>query len=321
MNQLKDLLSWILQQKYKIALISFLTTVFLFVLFPYGDLSDLVTSLVAKNTNNQVYVKFENASVSLVPAGVQLEKPLIETAAFPALEADFLTFSPNLKSVIFKKPGGSLMAQNFWGGNVEGSLSPGPTSEAGNELSKISFEGRSISLEKIVDFFNSPVRLQGRADLLTSGSVQLAFLEQPDLDLDFKVSGFNFLTSQINHAQFGNVILPEFKLSSATLKGRLSGGQLLISQAVLGSAQEEMFGQIKGKLALNIVNQRGRIVPEIGEYNVDVDLTLKRQLHDKLSLFLLLASGYKTDTPAGARYRFKISGVGPAGIPSFSKLQ
>lgn len=321
MNEARNFLAWIFKQKYKIALISFLTSVFLLILFPYGDLSDLVTSIVAKNTNNQVYVKFENASVSLVPAGLKLEKPLLETSTLPSLEADLLTFSPNLKSIIFKKPGGSIVAENFWGGNIAGSLSPGPTSEAGNETSKISFEGKSVNLERVMDFFNSPVRLQGRADIVTSGSLQLAFLEQPDLDLDLRVSGFNFLTSQVNTGQLGSVILPEFKLSVASLKGRLSGGQLLISQATLGSAQEEMFGQIKGKLALNIINQRGRFYPEIGEYNFDVDLTLKSQLHEKLSLFLFLASGYKTDTPTGSRYRFKISGVGPAGVPSFSKLQ
>ena len=40
---------------------------FIFVLFPFDDLSDLISSQVAKVTNNAVYVQFERLKMSLFP--------------------------------------------------------------------------------------------------------------------------------------------------------------------------------------------------------------------------------------------------------------
>ena len=48
-----------------LAIYMFCTIVFAFVLFPFGDLSNFVTSEVSKATNNSIYLTFSDLNVGI----------------------------------------------------------------------------------------------------------------------------------------------------------------------------------------------------------------------------------------------------------------
>ena len=63
----------IFTNKFKFVVLLFSTVVFAFILFPFDDLSDLVSTQVSKATSGRVYVQFDHMNLSLLPLGLRLE--------------------------------------------------------------------------------------------------------------------------------------------------------------------------------------------------------------------------------------------------------
>ncbi len=71
MEQLRQLIHLIRNGKGgKIFVMILSALVFVFLLFPFDDLSDLISSQVSKLSNNSVYVQFERLKMSLFPQPV-----------------------------------------------------------------------------------------------------------------------------------------------------------------------------------------------------------------------------------------------------------
>src|SRR3954471_23117121 len=82
-------------------LLSFL--VFLFLLFPFSDLSDLVSAQIAEATQGQVYIQFEKMGLGLIPRpSVSLKDTTIITRQLPIqdLHVGRFSFSPSLFELI-----------------------------------------------------------------------------------------------------------------------------------------------------------------------------------------------------------------------------
>ena len=155
---------------------------------------------------------------------------------------------------------------------------------------------------------------------LANAQIDPAFTEQPEADITLKIDKFELPASNLQ-TPMGAVTLPELKLGQISLKGRLSGGRLNITDGIIGREGDEIFGHIKGNLGITITNNNGTLSPLFGGYNLDIDLKVKRSFQDKAALFLSFVDAYKNPLPDGGQYRIKISAVNFMMPPSIGALR
>jgi type II secretion system protein N len=307
MEIILKLFSLLKNNKGKIFVMFFSSLVFVFLLFPFDDLSDLISTQVAKLTNNALYVQFEKLKMSLIPTpGVQMKQVHIESLTTPTLSASELTITPSVTGLIQQKPYGNISAKGFLKGDVVLNMGKGTRSDNGVERQRIDVSAKKVSLHDLRELANLPVHLKGQLNLQSSALADLTFQEQPDVELDLIVQQFELPPSNIN-TPMGPLTLPDFKLTSLELKGRLAAGRFIIETGTIGKPGDEIQGTIKGNINLNIQNRGGNFAHQIGAYSFDIDLQAKKSFQDRAALFLTFIDNFKTPTTDGAQYKFKVS--------------
>ncbi len=304
------------ENKGKIVVAFFSAIVFLFVLFPFDDLSDLISSQVSKLSNNSVYVTFERLKMSMIPTpGVHMDQVYIESIRTPALSAKELTITPSVSGLIQQKPYGHISAKGLLKGDVDLNMGKGARSDNGVERQRIEVSAKKISLHDLRELANLPVMLKGQLNLQTTALADLTFQEQPDMDIDLTINQFELPPSNVN-TPMGPLTLPDLKLSTVELKGRLAAGRFIIETGTIGKPGDELQGTIKGNIGLNIMNRGGGFSHQIGAYTFDIDLKAKKSFQDRAALFLSFIDGFKTPTAEGSQYKFKVSATNPMMPPS-----
>lgn len=318
MEALRQLFKLIRESKGKIFVMILSTILFVFVLFPFDDLSDLISSQVSRLSNNTVYVQFEQLKMSLFPKpGVKMDQVYIESIRTPALSAQELVITPSISGLIQQKPYGQVSARGLLKGDVDIQVGKGTRTENGVERQRVEVSAKKISLHDLRELANLPVLLQGELDLESTALADLTFQEQPDVELDLKVSKFELPPANVN-TPMGPLTLPDLKLTAVELKGRLAAGTFIIETGTIGRPGDELYGTIKGRIGMNILNRGGVFAQQIGSYNFDIDLRTKKAFQDRAALFLGFIDGYKTVTSEGAQYKFKVSASNPMMPPSIS---
>lgn len=321
MEQVIQFFRLVKESKGKIFLMIFSTIVFLFVLFPFDDLSDLISSQVSRLSNNSVYVQFDRLRMSLFPTpGVKLNDVYIETIRTPALSSSSLTITPSITGIIQQKPYGHVSAEGLLGGDVDVRMGKGSRTENGIERHQIELTAKKVSLGSIRDFANLPVLLKGQVNLETTALADLTFQEQPDVELQMTINQFELPPSNVN-TPMGPLTLPDLKLSTVVLKGRLAAGRFIIENGTIGKPGDELHGSIKGTINMNIINRGGALAPQIGPYDISIDLRAKKSFQDRAALFLGFIDGYKTPTADGAQYKFKVSATNPMMPPNIGAVR
>lgn len=321
MDQLRQLLKTIGQSKGKLFVMVASALVFTFLLFPFDDLSDLISSQVSKLTNNSVYVQFEKLKMSVFPQpGVQMNQVYIESLRTPAISAQELVITPSVTGLIQQKPYGHVSAKGLLKGDVDLSVGKGSKTENGVERHKIEVSAKKVSLHDLKEMANLPVLLKGQLNLESTALADLTFQEQPDVELNMSINQFELPPANVN-TPMGPLTLPDIKLSSVELKGRLAAGQFVIESGTIGKPGDELYGTIKGRIGLTIVNRGSSFGHQIGAYNIEVDLKAKRSFQDRAVLFLTFIDGYKTPTAEGAQYKFKVSATNPMMPPSIGAVR
>jgi type II secretion system protein N len=294
--------------------------IFAVVLFPFGDLGDLVTVQVSKNTQNRVFVQFDDMSLSVFPSpGVDLNSVHLEVQGLPPLSIQNLNVTPSLGMLISQKPAGSATAQGLLGGNVKVSAGSGKKSESGNSRERLRLHAEKISLENLKELAHLPVNLKGRLNIDSEAQYMLSMQEQPEVELTLSIDNFELPPSTVN-LEMGPVTLPDLKLQNVELKGRLVGGKLNIEEGKIGKEGDEVRGTLKGGMGLSLQSQGGQFFPVPGAYSFDIDLNVKNSFQSRAKLFLMLLDSYKTPSPDGSRYALKVSSMNPMQPPQFSAL-
>ncbi len=289
-----------------------------FFIFPFGDLSDLVGTKVAAFTQNQFFLQFSNIQLSVFPPGIKFHDMSVDTTMTGTIDAKELTISPSPASLFSKVPAGNISARGLFRGDVDISLKPGTKSDTGIERQKIEIHAVHLSLQDLRELGQIPLTMKGQLNVDGSVLTDLALAEQPEADLLIKAEKFEFPSQTVN-TMMGPINLPDLKVSALELKGHLSAGKLVIEEGNIGRENDELRGTIKGNLALNILNQGG-IQTQMGAYSFDVDLTIKSTLEDRLSLFLVAISQFKSSVGDSSRYKFKVTGLNAFTPPSMSAL-
>lgn len=319
MEAIRELLGLIRDHKWKIVLLIQSTLLFLVLLFPLGDLSDLITAQVSTATNKSVYLQFDDMNLSLFPApGLALQGVHVEGRSFPALRSEEVIFTPSVMSLLTQKPAGTVNARDFLRGDIEVSTKPGAKSENGTERQKVTVNAKRLSLAEMRNLANLPLQFKGNLDVQSEALLDLTFKEQPDIDITLKIDQFELPTASVE-SMMGPITIPELKLSNVEFKGRLSAGKLLIEDGRIGRERDELQGTIKGNMDLGI---RPDMMMQTGAFTFDVDLNVKKSLRDRATLFLTLIDQHKTEAADGsARYRFRASGNSFNAPANFSTLR
>ena len=102
--------------KFKIVLLLISIVAWFLVLFPFGDLSDLLGGKVAEMTQNQLFVQFSRMQISWWPLGVQLGDTTVDTPYTGPLSISEVTISPSVTSLFSQIPSGTLVATEAYSG-------------------------------------------------------------------------------------------------------------------------------------------------------------------------------------------------------------
>jgi type II secretion system protein N len=338
------LFSWIWSKR-KFLLITLLSAIFFFAwFFPFSDLSDFVTSNIALATRNQVYLQFENLKVSLLPSpNISAANVSVETPVLPALEASNMELAPSWTSLIFNlwtikkaaggdqeaaaklgtRLGATISAEGLMGADVELKLRPGSTTEQGNERSKISLSIEKLSLADFQKWSDLPVKMQGTASLDSTVQMTPGMTEQPEGEIDLRISKFNMPASTVM-VPLGEAImpvsLPNLTLANVLLRGRISNGKVTIEEGTFGQSKDPLNGRIKGNLFVKFQTLGAQVVPLWGAYTLTVDLNVTRAIEKEIGFAFLIFDSAKTPTGSGSRYLFQASGNGFGPPPSIARI-
>ena len=312
---------FIFRHKWKIFSTLGLTLIFLFILFPINDLNDLVTSQVSKLTRKSVFVQFESMSFNPLVPKLTLEKVFVEGQAIPTITTENLTVSPSINSLFSKQPEGTITASGFLKGDVQVSMHSAAPTDSGLKRSRIELQAKDLNLKDIRELANLPMPLMGKLSANSSAVVDLTFTEQPDMDINLNILRFEMPSSSVFFGDLGRVNLPNVKMSLIELKGKLSAGKFTIESGKLGNANDELFGDVKGEIGLTFVNSGNVIQPQIGGYDIDLNLKASTAFKEQAKFFLGFLDGYRTDLPDGSSYKFKIKAVSAGMPPQFTPLR
>lgn len=344
MKYVMNAFSWIWSKR-KFLGIAFVSAVLFFMWgFPFGDMSDLVTSQVARATGNQIYLQFESMDLNLLPApAISVRNVSVETPALPALEAKWMKISPSWFSILFnlwtikKASGGdpeaagklgtrigvSVAAEGLLGGDVDLHVRPGSASDQGADRSKVSLAIEKMNLNEVQKWADLPVKMNGVLNV--DGTLQYvpSFTDQPEGEIDLRVNKFNLPASTLMIPFEGAMMpvnLPSLTLDHVVLRGRLSSGKFVIEEGTFGSAKDPLSGRIKGQIMVRLMAMGGQVTPQVGQYNLTVDMSASKSVEKDIGIAFLLFDQAKTPTANGSRYLFQANGHGFGATPQITRI-
>jgi type II secretion system protein N len=327
------LVQWLWGRKF-FGFLTFISMLFFLLwTFPFSDLSDLVTTVVARGTNNQVYVQFETLNLHFVPQPAVSATQLSVETSLPPLTATWAKVTPSLFSTLFNLPsiikasngdpeaarsvsaklGVSIRAKDLLGGDVSLSLGAGKKGERG-ERSRISLAVDKLNLAEVQKWSELSLKLQGRANLETDMQFAPDFAEQPEGEYKISIAKFAIPASTIivpiGEANMP-VNIPEITLANVVLRGRLVGGVLYIEEGVFGQGKDPLHGRIKGKIGLVLQPTGVSVVPTFNRYDLAVEFSTTKTIEKDIGFLFLPLGAAKTDVPGGgAKYVFNATGAG-----------
>lgn len=339
-------LGWLWSKKLFFAA-TFVSAILFFVLmFPFSDLSDVVTNTVSRATGGQVYLQLETLNFHVVPQpSISATGVSVETS-YPPLQASWAKFTPSLFSLLTSLPtmvsaargdadaaralpskiGMSFAAEGLLGGDVDVSLRSGSKTERGQERSRLSLSLDKINLAEVQKWSDLSMKLSGTLTAATDIQMTSDMSEQPEGEYDIRVAKFALPASTVmipmGEANLP-VNVPTITLQNVVLRGRLVGGNLMIEEGTFGQNKDPIFGRIKGSLGMRLQAQGASVFPMFGSYNLTVDLNTTQLIEKDLGFAFLTLGNVKSPTPGGgARYLFRAQGqgIGMAYVPNISRV-
>lgn len=328
MDSLRPLLSklaHVIRNGKKQIFATLLLAVFFFVMiFPYEDLSDLLTAQVAQATNNQIYLQFEDLGIGLLPPGVEMKSVSLDTPLFSTLRTESLSLSPSISSLIMGRPGFRASASGIFNGNIRVVHRTGRALSGEARAQELDFSANNLSLSQLSRFLSSPLQVEGTGSAQVAGEVDPTFVDQPSLELDVALN--KLTTPPVFLANLMGLSLPGFSFEQIVFQGRLVGSELVIENGTIGAESDALSAQVQGRIATTLRMSNGQLTPNFGNYDLRVHLTLSNELDREFGGFLGPGLGlnpmesYKSATPNGSRYSFRLRGSNFQSPPAASPL-
>ena len=114
-----DYVKKIWSQKTKILLFVIGVVAFTILMFPFGDLSDKLSSVIAENSDNAIYVQFDDMGLAMIPQpALKMTNVVAETSFASDINIEELYVAPSLLAPLKKKPLGRATANGLFGGSL-----------------------------------------------------------------------------------------------------------------------------------------------------------------------------------------------------------
>jgi type II secretion system protein N len=323
---IRNFIRAILNSKFKMLVTLISTLIFLFVLFPFNDLGDLVTTQVAKLTKNQVFLQFEQLQMSIFPSpGMKVQQVYVEGPALPTtVSAQEIKFAPSISGLIAQQPYGTVNAKGLFGGDLQVTVKSGAKSDNGVARQRVELTANRLNLQDLRQLGNIPIMMKGKLDVNSVALIDPAFGEQPDVDIALSIQNFEIPPSMFA-SPAGDFPVPEIKISKVELKGRLAAGKFLIENGVIGKAGDDLQGTLTGNMGLTFqkdpFNPQGGVRPVPGSYVFNVDIKPSRKLQENASLMLMILENYKVMANDGIHYKLKLSAENFQSPPAMGPLR
>ena len=318
MNYIILFFRFIYQHIGKILSAVILCVIFIFVLFPFSDLNDFISSKISELTQKKVFVQFEDMHINPLSPSVSLDQVHLEAGNIDNLSIDSIMAKPSLMALIKRQAGGHLTADGLFKGQLDLKLTPISTLESGAQKLTIDLEAQKMNLQDVRKTLKLSLPLTGIAQLTSHLNVDSSFQEQPDGEFQATIDSFDLVSASLNLGM--DVLnLPDIKMKKIDIKGKLNNGKITIDSGKLGLPTDDLFGQVTGEIGLKISMAGGKPTPEIGNISVNIDLTAKQAFKDKASLFLTLLSQCVRDNGGVTQIKCKVV-ANANGVPQFLPL-
>lgn len=333
MNAVYATIGWIWSRKLFFFTIVVSAVLFFAWFFPFGDLSDVVTSRVAQASGGSLYVQFDELNLNLIPQPAVSATNVTIESGLPPLEAKWLKFTPGLLDALTSIPtlikaaggnseaaaalgtkiGATVATEGLLGGDVEFRVRPGTRTDSGHDRSRVSLAIEKVNLADVQKWADLPVKMSGTLNFDTDVQFEPDFLEQPEGEYALRVSKLD-LPAGTAMVPFNGVMMPlnvpTITLANLNLKGRLTGGKFFIEEGVFGQNKDPLYGRIKGNLTVKLQPHGANLQLVLGSYDLTVDLTTTQMIEKELSFaFFLFGPGKSALPGGGAHYLFKAQGA------------
>lgn len=306
----------------KMIFVIMVSVAFIVVIFPLSEVGDLATQNVSKYTSNQYYLEFDTLKLNLLSdLGLELGNVYIETPRTSPLTLKELIALPSFSAILYGKPQGRVKLKGFFRGDVEIDVSKhkedNPQEKKG-ERNLIAVEATRIDLKELKNFLVLPVNLSGKLDLSSKIIANLEAQETPEIqDLLITIKNFEMPQSTIEQPGAIPIDLPGIKLTELVIKARYADNKLLLSEIKVGKDSDEVLGTIKGNV--NFAPMVAGRMPMLNQYEMSIDLKMKKSFYDKvyLTLSILNAGSYFTPISGGYQLKTRLVGNGPYSVPRF----
>lgn len=319
--------------KLKIAVAILSAMIFAVLIFPYDDLSGLLSSVIARGTQNQVYVQFDKLGIDIIPSpGLSLENVEIDTPLANGIEAGSLTLSPSIPSLLVAKLGITTRLTDFLNGRFSLSYNSKNSLTSVDGSGDYEISGENLDLSRVAKVMNLELPLRGRISIDAEGSIDLKFEEPARADFDVTGEQVQLMPTMLNIPNFGPMNLPGLTLSQMSAKGRFlpqeRGGtrnqmaqELVLEEVILGTEKDPLQARVRGKVQVNLLRSAAGIRALPGSYELRIQITARPAAQKDFGLFLSFLDSHKKETAAGSLYQFRVAANSTTQPPAITTLQ
>ncbi|MCB0412638.1 MAG: type II secretion system protein GspN [Bdellovibrionales bacterium] len=303
------------------------------IIFPYDDLSDVLTTQITKATGNQVYVQFEHLGINLFPTpGLSLDKVEIDTPITSSLKAGELSLSPSLPSLLLMKLEITARLQDFLNGKLSFSFQSKKSLKETNGSGSYDISGSSLDLARLSSLASLPVSLKGQMSLDIEGNVDPTLEEPMNAEFEFDGQKVQLLPLRMDIPNFGPMDLPGLKLAQLLAKGRflpkegsssrgMQNQDLVLEDVQLGNEKDALSGKLKGRITVRMQSTGNQLNASISDYELRVQLHARPEAQKDFGVFLGFLDSHKKSSPSGSLYTFKVASTNPYQPPQITTLQ
>lgn len=321
--------------KFKLVGVVIWFLLFCYLLFPFEEISDVISSKITSATNGAWYVQFDDFDFRLWPGstGVQMRNVLIENATLPAIKADTLAVTPWILGAITGRQGASLDVNGLFGGFVVADYREGDKLKSGEREKRIAVDIEKLKLPQLTRFLREGglMKLTLKGDLHFSSQIQIdpVFDNQPKGTIDAEINEMA-LPAQSLLVNFNGVPLPlplpEMKLGLTHLLAKISDGNVELNSLKISGKNNDISGEATGLLGLRLRRDNFGVNPQLGSYDLRLNLTFKRDFVNaneagSLGLVFNMIRSYRRETATGYQYAFRIKGDASSSMPQISAAQ
>lgn len=306
MSILKNILSFIKNNKYLILLSFALTLIFIILLLPYNDINTYISSKINTYTNGKIQFKAKKFYI-LPSLSLGFNDNLI---SYKKTEAQIkkITIKPLWLDSLLLNFGINVTAYSIFGGDITFSLK-----QIKSKKHNLAFNAnlQNISLDKLP--LNS-IKLGGKVSAIFQTLIDVNLFNTPNINIKIdsnkKIQIFN---SKIP-SNFGPIQIPSTSFSKLKAMITTKNEVVNIKTLELGSPTDNIYIKIKGNINLKIKKERRTKILSVKSYKLSIYIKAQQVPSQLKSLFSLINS-YQL----GNTYSFNIKGDGLMSIPEITK--